>query len=72
MGRRQLLTMSVMGALVSLFAVGYGLNAGFVTLSSIAILAFVTYVSHLCMGGVLMARLSCKDHSLLALDLSLL
>jgi len=41
MGRTKLLTISALGALVSLFAVGFGLDTGFVTLSSIAILTFV-------------------------------
>ncbi|KAJ7771781.1 general substrate transporter [Mycena metata] len=41
MGRRQLLTLSTLGALISLILVGLGLNNGFVTLSSIAILTFV-------------------------------
>ncbi|KAJ7184195.1 hypothetical protein C8R46DRAFT_1158597 [Mycena filopes] len=41
MGRRQLLTLSTLGALVSLVFVGFGLNNGFITLSSIAILTFV-------------------------------
>ncbi|KAJ7286004.1 general substrate transporter [Mycena rebaudengoi] len=42
MGRRQLLTISTFGALASLTLVGIGLNTGMVTLSSIAILTFVT------------------------------
>ncbi|KAJ7093162.1 general substrate transporter [Mycena epipterygia] len=42
MGRRQLLTISTLGAISSLTLVGIGLNTGVVTLSSIAILAFVT------------------------------
>ncbi|KAF8894429.1 general substrate transporter [Infundibulicybe gibba] len=41
MGRKQLLTLSTLGALVSLSAVGLGLNTGFVTLSSLAIITFV-------------------------------
>ncbi|OJA17636.1 hypothetical protein AZE42_10630 [Rhizopogon vesiculosus] len=40
-GRRQLIQLSVAGALLSHLAVGYGLNSGFVTLSSIAITTFV-------------------------------
>ncbi|KAJ8584458.1 general substrate transporter [Rhizopogon salebrosus TDB-379] len=40
-GRRQLIKLSVAGALLSHLAVGYGLNSGFVTLSSIAITTFV-------------------------------
>lgn len=46
MGRRQLLTISTIGALVSLTAVGLGLNTGLVTLSSVAILTFVMYENH--------------------------
>ncbi|KAF5387155.1 hypothetical protein D9615_001699 [Tricholomella constricta] len=42
MGRRQLLAISTIGALISLFTVGFGLNTGRVTLTSIAILTFVT------------------------------
>ncbi|KXN90498.1 hypothetical protein AN958_04170 [Leucoagaricus sp. SymC.cos] len=41
-GRKQLLTLSVLGAVISLIAVGYGLNSGFTTLASIATLTFVT------------------------------
>jgi len=41
-GRKQLLYGSTVGSLVSLLAVGYGLDAGWVTLSSVAILSFVT------------------------------
>jgi len=44
MGRRQLLTISTLGAITSLSLVGIGLNTGVVTLSSIAILTFVTWV----------------------------
>ncbi|KAG2752118.1 general substrate transporter [Suillus brevipes Sb2] len=40
-GRKQLIQLSVAGALLSHLAVGYGLNSGFVTLSSIAITTFV-------------------------------
>ncbi|KAF9228593.1 general substrate transporter [Gyrodon lividus] len=40
-GRKQLVHWSVAGALVSHLAVGYGLNSGWVTLSSIAITTFV-------------------------------
>ncbi|KAH7927725.1 general substrate transporter [Leucogyrophana mollusca] len=40
-GRKQLLLLSVGGALLSHLAVGYGLDTGFVTLSSIAITTFV-------------------------------
>ncbi|KAJ7236728.1 general substrate transporter [Mycena haematopus] len=42
LGRRQLLTLSALGAISSLVAVGLGLNTGIVTLSSVAILTFVT------------------------------
>ncbi|KAJ7756825.1 general substrate transporter [Mycena maculata] len=42
MGRKQLLTISTVGAIASLTLVGLGLNTGIVTLSSIAILTFVT------------------------------
>jgi len=41
-GRRQLLVISTLGAITSLTLVGIGLNTGVVTLSSIAILTFVT------------------------------
>ncbi|KAF8636504.1 hypothetical protein AX17_003318 [Amanita inopinata Kibby_2008] len=41
MGRRPLLTLSTLGALASLSVVGFGLNNGSVTLSSIAIITFV-------------------------------
>ncbi|KAN0075282.1 General substrate transporter [Tylopilus felleus] len=40
-GRKQLFYWSVGGALISHVAVGYGLNSGFVTLTSIAITTFV-------------------------------
>ncbi|KAH0584098.1 hypothetical protein H2248_009670 [Termitomyces sp. 'cryptogamus'] len=40
-GRRRLLAVSSMGALISLSAVGFGLDTGRVTLSSFAILTFV-------------------------------
>ncbi|KAG2075925.1 general substrate transporter [Suillus decipiens] len=40
-GRKQLIQISVAGALLSHLAVGYGLNNGLVTLSSIAITTFV-------------------------------
>ncbi|KAJ6500428.1 general substrate transporter [Mycena sanguinolenta] len=42
LGRRQLLTLSGLGAIFSLIIVGFGLNTSIVTLSSIAILTFVT------------------------------
>lgn len=45
MGRRKLLTISTLGALGSLFLVGLGLDTGFVSLSSVAIMTFVTHVS---------------------------
>lgn len=45
MGRRQLLTVSTFGAISSLALVGLGLDTGIVTLSSIAILTFVTCAS---------------------------
>lgn len=41
MGRRPLLTASTVGAIVSLLAVGYGLDSNYVALSSIAIITFV-------------------------------
>ncbi|KAL4065448.1 general substrate transporter [Scleroderma citrinum] len=41
LGRKQLMRISVAGALISHFAVGYGLNKGMVTLPSIAIIVFV-------------------------------
>jgi len=40
-GRRRLLAISTVGALASLFALGFGLNTGKATLSSVAILTFV-------------------------------
>jgi len=40
-GRRSLLTLSISGALISLAAIGYGLNSGFATLASVATLIFV-------------------------------
>ncbi|KAK7023886.1 25S rRNA adenine-N(1) methyltransferase [Favolaschia claudopus] len=42
MGRRQLLTLSTLGGISSLILVGLGLNTNIVTLSSVAILTFVT------------------------------
>ncbi|KAF8200019.1 hypothetical protein K438DRAFT_2015984 [Mycena galopus ATCC 62051] len=42
LGGRQLLTLSGLGAISSLILVGLGLNTGTVTLSSVAILTFVT------------------------------
>lgn len=42
MGRKQLLTISTLGAIGSLTLVGIGLNSGAVTLTSVAILTFVT------------------------------
>lgn len=47
MGRRPLLTASTVGAIVSLLAVGYGLDSNYVAFSSIAIITFVMYVSQL-------------------------
>ena len=44
MGRKHLLSISILGALLSLTMVGFGLNSGFVTLSSVAIVTFVMYV----------------------------
>ncbi|KII88903.1 hypothetical protein PLICRDRAFT_40541 [Plicaturopsis crispa FD-325 SS-3] len=41
MGRKQLLQISVGGALLSLVGIGLGLNTGIVTLSSIAIMTFI-------------------------------
>ncbi|KAG6332242.1 hypothetical protein ID866_6850, partial [Astraeus odoratus] len=41
LGRKQLMQLSVAGALLSHLAVGYGLTMGMVTLSSIAIIVFV-------------------------------
>lgn len=40
-GRKQLFLWSVGGALISHLAVGYGLNSGWVTVTSIAITTFV-------------------------------
>lgn len=41
MGRKPLLTISTLGALASLTCIGFGLNMGSVSLSSVAILTFV-------------------------------
>lgn len=41
MGRKQLLTISSLGALGSLVCVGFGLNSGFTGLASVAVLAFI-------------------------------
>lgn len=41
MGRKQLLSVSIIGAIVSLFLLGFGLNSGSVTISSITIITFV-------------------------------
>ncbi|KAJ8508546.1 hypothetical protein ONZ45_g9191 [Pleurotus djamor] len=41
MGRRRLLTISTIGAIVSLLIVGFGLNSNLVTISSIAIITFI-------------------------------
>ncbi|KAH8102879.1 general substrate transporter [Cristinia sonorae] len=41
MGRKSLLTISIIGATVSLLSVGFGLDSGLVGLSSIAIIAFI-------------------------------
>ncbi len=41
MGRRKLLAVSIVGAVLSHVLVGYGLNAGNKVLSSVAIIAFV-------------------------------
>ncbi|KAG5221515.1 25S rRNA adenine-N(1) methyltransferase [Salix suchowensis] len=53
MGRRPLLSVSTGGAIVSLLAVGYGLDSNYVALSSIAIITFVMYVSQLGSGRIL-------------------
>lgn len=44
MGRKSLFNISSVGAATTLVLVGYGLNSGMVTLSSIAILLFITWV----------------------------
>lgn len=44
MGRKRLLTISSLGGLISLFALGFGLDSGISTLSSLAIVTFVMYV----------------------------
>ncbi|KAJ2916836.1 hypothetical protein MD484_g3595, partial [Candolleomyces efflorescens] len=41
MGRKPLLTLSAAGSITSLFLLGYGLNTGSVTLSSITIVSFI-------------------------------
>ncbi|KAI0075467.1 general substrate transporter [Panus rudis PR-1116 ss-1] len=40
-GRKQLLSLSATGALISLLAVGYGLDSGLVTLASVTIITFI-------------------------------
>jgi MFS transporter, SP family, solute carrier family 2 (facilitated glucose transporter), member 3 len=45
LGRKTLMSGSAAGAVLSLLAVGYGLDEGLVTLSSVAILTFVTCVA---------------------------
>ena len=44
MGRRELLAISSYGAILSLLAVGYGLDSGAVALASIAVMTFISYV----------------------------
>ncbi|KAG2020515.1 sugar transporter, variant 3 [Coprinopsis cinerea AmutBmut pab1-1] len=41
MGRRQLLTVSILGAIFSLLSLGFGLNGGSLTVSSVTILTFI-------------------------------
>ncbi|KAF5324746.1 hypothetical protein D9611_004518 [Ephemerocybe angulata] len=41
MGRKQLLTLSAAGSILSLFLLGYGLNSGSVPLSSVTIVTFI-------------------------------
>jgi hypothetical protein len=40
-GRRSLITISIVGALLSLISVGYGIDGGHTILASVAIIAFV-------------------------------
>ncbi|KAJ2931427.1 hypothetical protein H1R20_g5723, partial [Candolleomyces eurysporus] len=44
MGRKPLLTLSAVGSISSLFLLGYGLNSGSVTLSSITIVSFIIWI----------------------------
>lgn len=44
-GRKQLFRWSIGGALISHLAVGYGLDSGWVTVTSIAITTFVMWVA---------------------------
>ncbi len=47
MGRKKLLSLSATGAILSLVAVGFGLDSGAVTLASLAVMTFIAYVSYL-------------------------
>lgn len=51
MGRKTLMTMSSLGALVSLVLVGFGINAAIVSLSSVAIVVFVACVASFIVDG---------------------
>ena len=55
LGRRQLLTLSGAGAILSLVGVGFGLDSGLVTLASVAVMAFIAYV---CYSSALLSTLS--------------
>ena len=44
LGRKTLLSLSAIGAFLSLVGVGYGLDSGAVALASVTILTFVAYV----------------------------
>lgn len=59
LGRRTLMYGSALGAVLSLLAVGYGLDRNLVTLASLAILTFVTCVdSHLLTKEAIMINMS--------------
>ncbi|KAG2020514.1 sugar transporter, variant 2 [Coprinopsis cinerea AmutBmut pab1-1] len=47
MGRRQLLTVSILGAIFSLLSLGFGLNGGSLTVSSVTILTFIMCVLYI-------------------------
>ncbi len=51
LGRKKLLSLSATGAIVSLVAVGFGLDSGAVALASTAIITFVACVLHQPMLG---------------------
>lgn len=44
-GRKKLLSLSGLGAILSLWCVGFGIDSGYVTLASVTIISFIAYVS---------------------------